>query len=150
MTRYVFDTNILSYLEDSSSPFYDCVSDAMASKVTEDVEVSISIVSLYEIQYRIANAKSPELKVGAEQYYQELLTHFSVLPLSQIGSEIYGGLKQTYREFSKASRRTMNAHNADFVIASTAIEHDAILVSNDSLFDNLSKITMLNWENWAE
>jgi len=55
MSVYLLDTNIVSYLEDFNSPFYNTLIDKMASLEDSDT-LCISILSLYEFEYSMAHA----------------------------------------------------------------------------------------------
>jgi predicted nucleic acid-binding protein len=44
----------------------------------------------------------------------------------------------------------MRRHNVDFILASTAMEQEAVIVSKDSIFSKIQKFEPgLQVENWA-
>jgi len=50
---YLLDTNIISYLTDSKSPYRKSVKEKLFSLSEED-NVSVSIITLYELAYGLA------------------------------------------------------------------------------------------------
>lgn len=78
--------------------------------------------------------------------FQEL---FELLPLTLHTAAFYGELRTLYEQGTGASKRETKRHTADFVLAATALEHDAVLVSGDRIFGNLRSIVpVLRVQNW--
>jgi predicted nucleic acid-binding protein len=73
------------------------------------------------------------------------------LPATKTETQTFGILKSTYQKATGINQKILARHNVDFIIASTAIENNAVLVSNDHIFFDLKKCyTSLELENWTE
>ena len=149
MTIYLLDTNIISYLEDAESCFYNKLINTISSLNDSDI-VSISVLSLYEYEYSMAHADSI-LRDRLLKTQSTIKDIFTVLPLSAEGAEIFGILKNDYLKKTGINKKAINRHNVDFMLASTAIVENAVMVSNDNIFKQLKEITpKLQYENWTD
>jgi predicted nucleic acid-binding protein len=150
MKRYILDSNILSALEDSESPEYTNLFNKLSSLKEED-EVCVSIISLYEYNYGIFNAPDKGLSKQLQRAKETLLKIFKIIPLSLRGAELYGKIKAEYKKRNGHSRSDMKRHNIDIILASTAIEQDAVIVSKDKIFSKIHEINQdLQFENWGK
>jgi predicted nucleic acid-binding protein len=152
MTKYLLDSNIISYVQDSDSPFYDAVNEKL-ELLNDDDEVMISILTLYEHEYGMSYANDKQLKERLEKIKNTILELFYIMPLSQKGAEIFGELKACYKRNSdkKFKKGFLEKHNVDFMIASSAIDFDAVLVSNDKIFKRIQSIfPKLRLEDWTK
>ncbi len=91
--NYLLDSNIISDFYDKDSINYPKILNKIANlKYTDDI--SISILTLYELEYGLANA--PENKKAViEQKIIEVQTDFSIFPLPIRGAKIFGGFKKS-------------------------------------------------------
>ncbi|MBF0552907.1 MAG: hypothetical protein HQK60_20520 [Deltaproteobacteria bacterium] len=55
MKKYLLDSNIVSYMNDPESPFFDAVNKRLAA-VSDQDEITISILTPYEHYYGLAKA----------------------------------------------------------------------------------------------
>ena len=141
MARWLVDTNILSYLIDTASPFHEAARAHLASLADQD-EVVLSVLSLYELHHWFAYDPS------AQASAQEVVGAFGILPLPEAGAELFGALMRDLRGGS--TRAGVQRHAVDCMIAVTALENGAVLVSNDALFGQLiGLIPALQIDNWA-
>lgn len=149
MTKYLLDTDTIEYLSDTSSPFHHaCLS--RLEDLGESDELCVSVLSLYEMEYSIAGA-SLELKPRLERSKQKVLKFYTILPLTTKGSEYYGEVKQRLKLLTTAKPRKMKTFTVDMMILSTALEHEAILVSNDAVYLRTLELEMnFQHENWAK
>lgn len=148
MRRYLLDSDMLSYLQQPESPFYLLVS-TRAARLTDEDEIFLSILSLYEMSYGISwgPAEDRPYLLGAIEKTEQM---FPVIPLSRAGAAIFGDLKAKYRQNTGALSKSLKRNDIDFVIASTAIVENATLVSNDKIFKTIQEIEpALQLENWA-
>jgi predicted nucleic acid-binding protein len=129
MARYVLDTNVLSYLADTDSSFHAATHDRLAALADED-EVALSVLSLFELHHWFAYRPSDRRLV------EELIQDFTVLPLPEGGAERFGRLMRALR--GGLPRRQVQRHALDGMIAVTALEHGAVVVSSDALFARLA------------
>jgi len=75
---------------------------------------------------------------------------FTLLPLTEGGAEIFGDLKTSYREITGISQKAISSHNVDFMLVGSAIAEEAILVSNDTIFQTIHKNNKdFRFENWT-
>jgi predicted nucleic acid-binding protein len=144
MTIYLLDTNTISYLSDHASPFHGSAKQNL-QKLLEDDEIAISILTLYELTYGFFfdPAQSRLLSIVREEQLR-------IVPLTEAGAEAFATLKHAYRRQTGATEKTIGRHNIDLVLASTAIVEDAVLVSNDGMFETLVALEpRLKVENWT-
>jgi predicted nucleic acid-binding protein len=141
MARYLLDTNILSYLLDTASPFHAAAHGRLARLADED-EVVLSILSLYELHHWFAYHPAPRADA------HEIICDFRIVPLSETGAELFGALMRDLR--AGRPRAEVQRHAIDCIIAVTALEGGAVLVSNDALFAQLVELVpALELDNWA-
>lgn len=152
---YLIDTCILSYMEDPSSPFHEATLNALGGLRDAD-EVSLSILSLYELEYGITKA-GRDLAPGIERAKRKALELYRILPLSQKGARIFAELKDGYRKTKKRQLsgkeldKHLARHTSDILIASTALDHAATVVSNDRIFIQLRRVSAdLRIADWTK
>jgi predicted nucleic acid-binding protein len=105
----------------------------------------ISILSVYELQYGFSKAKG-KLRENIKKSLQTAIG-LPIIPLSLEGAAVFGELKNKYQA---CSRKDLERHNFDFMIASSAIAEGAIFISNDKIFKGLKKLRKgFQLENWA-
>ena len=88
MSRYLLDSDIL--LQQKDSPFYHAVSERL-SRLNDDDEVIISILSLYEMHYGISWGPEED-RAYLLQAVASVEEAFPVAPLSHRGASIFGEL----------------------------------------------------------
>lgn len=149
MPQYILDTNILTDLEYSGTPAYHVIMDKIAS-LPEESEVCFSIISAYEYQHGISKA-SRTVAETVKKAMETFLDLFAVLPLTLEGARIYGEIKAKYEGHTGIGRTEIKRHTVDFILASTAIEMDAVVVSDDQIFKKIKEFyPSLRFENWKE
>jgi predicted nucleic acid-binding protein len=155
MTGYLLDTNIPLYLEDPTSPFNHAVIRSF-QRLQDDDRLFISVLSLYELYYGMALRKRDNREQFATQtllVIEEIKKRFSILPLTGKEAPVFGEIKAHYKERPKRKEdisETIKKHDFDFILASTAIEYDLTIVSNDSIFYSIKELfPNLRIENWA-
>ena len=77
---------------------------------------------------------------------------FYIMPLSINGAEIFGEIKASYKRNSdkKLKKGILEKHNVDFMIASSAIDYEAVLISNDKIFKQIQILfPKLMLEDWT-
>src|SRR4051812_38917733 len=125
MTRYLLDTNVLSHLIDTASPGHVAVHARLTSLADTD-EVALSVLSLYELHHWFA------YDAAALATASEIIASFLVLPLPEAGAPVFGALMRDLRP--ELGRGDIQRHAVDCMIAVTALDRSAVLVSNDALF----------------
>ncbi len=147
--KYLLDTNILSYLEEQASPFH-AKTKARLARLADNDEVFLSLLTLYELRYSVS-VSAPEKARRLEALVRSYREQFPVLPLTEQGADIFGAIKAKYRrERPGINQKALDQHNIDFILASSAIAEDAVLVSNDKIFLAIRDIEpALRLENWA-
>jgi predicted nucleic acid-binding protein len=149
MARYILDTNTLTELEYPDTPDYQIIMSKIASLPAES-EICFSIISAYEYQHGIAKA-SGSLKESIKKAWQTFLDLFEALPLTLESAKIYGEIKALYESHTGIGKKEIKRHTVDFILASSAIELDAVVVSADRIFQTIQKLyPSLRFENWKE
>jgi predicted nucleic acid-binding protein len=60
-------------------------------------------------------------------------------------------IKKQYEEHTGIKKKEIKRHTVDFILSSTAIEMDAIIVSDDRIFQKIKEFRpSLRVENWKE
>jgi|GEM_PF-801730 len=152
---YLLDTNIISYLTDSKSPYRNAVKEKLFS-LSEDDRVAVSIVTLYELAYGLAtfekskkdkNNRDEKLFESGIEFIKEYL---DIFPLSVEEIDIFGKIKAKYKEQTGINTKALKKNDLDFLIASTAISQGAVLVSNDGIFGDIVEYGFgLEFEEWV-
>ena len=149
MKRYILDSNFLGALEDSDSSGYKDIFKKLSSLPDED-EVCVSIISIYEYYFGIFNAPDESLSQQLLKTKDTILELFPILPLSLKSAELYGKIKAEYKKQTGSTRSGMRKHNVDFILASTALEQQAVIVSKDNIFSKIQEFEQdLQVENWG-
>jgi len=152
---YLLDTNIISYLTDSQSPYRNSVKEKLFS-LSEKDSVAVSIVTLYELAYGLAtfektkkddNNRDEKLFESGIEFIKEYL---EIFPLSVEEIDIFGKIKAKYKQETGINTKALKKNDLDFLIASTAISQEAILVSNDGIFGDIVEYGLgLEFEEWV-
>lgn len=149
--KYLVDTNILSYLGDTNSPFHKKTLENFCS-IDENDEVFMSILTDYELAYSLSMLEeSSLLKSRILNFRKKLQSLIKVVNLSSEGADIFGEIKAKLRTKKNITRKKINNQNVDLLIASTALENEMIMISNDDIFKDLSELVPgFSYQNWAE
>ena len=140
MTRYFLDTNTLSHLIDTASRSHSAVRRRLAA-LADDDEASLSVLSLYELHHWFAY--DPARVPAAEEIVRDL----ALLPVPVAGAGLFGRLIRDLR--AGADRGTVRRHAVDCMIAVTALDRGAALVSSGGVFVRLAGLApdlrVLDW-----
>ena len=148
--KYLLDANILTELEDRRKSSYQSIRDKIAALSSED-QIFFSIVFVYEYWHSIAKAPSEDMKINLERALNTFLELFSVLPLTVEGAKIYGEIKTGYEKYTGIGKNEIKRHTVDFILAGTAIEIGAVVVSEDRIFQAIREFyPSLHVENWKK
>jgi predicted nucleic acid-binding protein len=134
--NYLLDSNTISDFYDKDSTNYPKILTKIANLKSTD-KVAISILTLYELEYGLANAPKNKKPV-IEQKIIEVQQDFVILPLSRYGAKIFGNFKKLIRENRMLNKENIKKHNIDLMIAATAIVENYSLVSADSIYAEIS------------
>ena len=137
MTKYILDTNIVSYLERASSIYHKPVI-CNLSKLSDADQVCVSILTIYEFQYSVSLAPSVD-RERIRSFNEYLYCLFQLLPLTKQGAVYFSEIKAAYQNQTGISKKAVDRHNINFMLACTAIDADAVLVSNDKIFSDVQK-----------
>jgi predicted nucleic acid-binding protein len=67
------------------------------------------------------------------------------------GAEIYGEIKILYEKHTGIGKKEIKRHTVDLILASTAIDANAVIVSDDRIFKTIKDFyPSLLVENWKE
>jgi predicted nucleic acid-binding protein len=106
--KYLLDSNIVSDIYNPYSPNHQKLALKFRQLKNTD-KVYISILTLYEMSYGVANApedKKSEIKRQLSLIHQ----HFSVLQVPYDGIILFGELKKTLREKRMISSKNIPKH----------------------------------------
>lgn len=146
--KYLFDSNTVSDIYNSSSVNHNQIIKKLLGLKDED-EIFISILTLYEFEYALSNSpdhKKQTIKNIIEQIKQD----FTIFPLSVHGAKIFGELKKWFKDSQTISQENLKKQTIDLIIAATAIEYKAMLVSADKIFIVLQQFNNSFYvENWT-
>src|SRR3954454_2594453 len=131
MARYLLDTTARSHLIDTASPGHPAVHAHLAALADTD-EVALSVLSLYELHHWFAY--DPAALAAAA----EIIGSFPVVPLPEAGAAVFGALMRDLRP--ELSRAGIQRHAIGGMIAVTALDRGAVLVSNDALFGHMMSL----------
>jgi predicted nucleic acid-binding protein len=149
MKTYLVDINIISYLADTESPFHENVRRRFKMLHEKDA-VTLSILGLYELQYGISKAGEADLSPGILKTKKKVCDSLPVVPLSVRGAEIFGEVKTRYQKAFRLQRNVLARDTVDLMIASSAIETGAVLVSHDQIFRKIAQIqSNFEVQDWA-
>lgn len=150
--KLLFDTNALSSLTIKGNEGHD----KMLSKIAmlQNDEIYASILSLYEMEYGIKHAKEPNIIDEMRIAVEAIKNKFQIMPLTEKGSQIFAEIKEQYKEQKGLGKKAIIKHNVDLIIAATAIEIGAILITNDTKDDIPTIIKTFRsdfeWEDWTK
>lgn len=149
MTKYIFDTNVTSVLGRNQQVSYDLL-EKLSNLPDEDI-ISVSVLTLYESNYGLKNSNNEEQKQEIINNMNFIQKYFDVISLDLKEMEIYADLKVAYKNHTGITKKDAKKNDIDLLIASSAIAENAILVSNDKIFETLSKVEPnLKYENWLK
>jgi predicted nucleic acid-binding protein len=161
---FLLDTNSLSSLTKSQDTHHEKLISKLDA-LNDDVELYASIISLYEMEYGAFHAKEPELIQEAREAIQYIKdadenedeNRIKLCNLTKKGAKIFGEIKEQFQKKKeeigeKIGKRSLPKHNVDLIIAATAIELEATLISNDKkMFELLQNIQSdFKWEDWTK
>ena len=130
MTRYLLDTNTVSYLIKGNA--------TVARRLVDTPMVSLCISSVTEGELRFGLAKRPHAK-RLHILVREFLLRIDVLSWESTTAEHYG----TMRALLEQKGRTLAP--LDMLIAAHALAVDAVLVTNDQSFGRVPDLRVEDW-----
>ena len=144
--KYLLDSETVSSFYNEADEHYEDINSKIMS-LSDDDEVYISVLTLYELEYGRANA--PDDKVSKLRDRTQLAqSDFIILTVPLMGAELYGDLKKGLRDHwglqgeDEAKQKNMKKHNIDLMLASTAIAQNAILKVLTKFIHNLLKLLL--------
>lgn len=148
MNKYLLDTNIVSYFADNLSPHHETIVGKI-SGLDDNADVCISILSLYELSYGQVSADA----MTAEMFNQTknlMMEYFEIVNLSEESADIFGILKADFINQTGINKNIAKRHDTDLIIASSSIAENAVLISNDRIFETIGDIYAgFKYENWV-
>ena len=145
---YLLDSNTLSEIYDTGSLRHAAVTQHLCALTDQD-QVYISILSLYEFEYGWANAPD-EKKNAVRQMMTDAQTDFGVHPLSTSGATVFETLKKRIKEVRSPSKENMKKFNVDIMLAAPAVTTQCWLVSADCIYQELQPYQpSLKIEDWT-
>lgn len=148
--KILIDSDVISSLGKPSSIEYQQVTSFLSS-FTDDTEVCLSMLTIYEMEYSLAAFTDTEQKEKAFIIFNRLKESLTIINLSFESAKIYGEIKQNFKRRTGIKRAALKRHNIDIALASVAIANDCLLISQDSIYqEHLQAIDpRLQYKNWA-
>ncbi len=126
--RYLLDTNVI----------VDALrGDPVAEQIYSHQDMYLSTIVRGELYYGAYYAVQPQPQLDNLAVIFSLLQH---VPNSKMVAKRYGEQKATLRKLGTP------IPDNDLWIAATALEHDMILVTNDTHFNNVKELQLRNWK----
>jgi tRNA(fMet)-specific endonuclease VapC len=131
---YLLDTNICVDIIRSKS-------DSLIRKVIsmDSAQLAVSTITVAELEYGVAN--SSRVEHNAESLRRFLLP-ISIHDYDDRSAKVYGSVR------ARLQRQGMKIGSLDTLIASQALAHDMILVTNN--MKEFKRVEGLRLENWVE
>ena len=146
--RYLLDSDVVTDLYDKSAANHPGIITRLASLDDAD-EVCISILTVYEFEYGLANAPADKKEAVGKKII-EAQDDFEVLPLSSDGAKRFGDLKKALRDHRSLTQEGAKKHNVDLMIAASALVAGCTLVSGDAVYRDLqTSHPDLRLQSWA-
>lgn len=130
MTRFMLDTNTVSWLIKRSPN----VRARLAAEAPE--RICLSVVTEAELLYGVA--RRPQARI-LRLAIDEVLAAIDVLPWTNATARRYATVR------AELERRGKPLGPLDLMIAAHAVEHDAILVTNDRAFGAFPGLRVEDW-----
>lgn len=146
--RYLLDTNTVSDLYEEETSQCLIIRNHL-SKLNNEDEVYISILTCCELEYGFENASIDEQAVIRKQI-DNILNDFEVLPLGIGVASNYGKLKKALKDTRKISRANIKKHNIDILLACTAADKSLTIISNDRIYSDIKALfPTLEYVDWT-
>lgn len=149
MKKYILDTNIASLLGSENQ-----ANNRLLQKfytLDDSDMLMVSVITLYEAQYGLQNSTDAKQQHEIEANIEYLKKFFTILSLDTKEMHYFAELKVLYKKHTGINKKSMKKNDLDILIASTAMAENAILVSDDAIFEKLSEIEpRFSYENWLK
>jgi len=146
--NYLLDSNVVSDFYDIKCSHHHKIAQHLGN-LSDGDQVFISVISLYEFEYGYNNAPEDKRDIVRKKI-NEAKDDFGILPLTAEGSMLFGKLKKLLVDKRNLKKESAKKHNIDVILASTALIHACVLVSEDRIYGDLKQIdARLKVENWT-
>jgi len=152
MNKYILDTDIISYLWDEKSLHHSKIVEQL-NHLNDDDIVGISVVSIYELTYGMDSFKDEKLKAIFKNALETLKNDkdTNIFSLDANGATFFSQLKVKYKNATGIKAKEAKKNDLDLVIASIAMSQEAILISNDGIFERLTELApKFKYKNWLK
>ena len=146
--RYLLDTNTVSDLYNEGQKDFHKLNKQLAVLADND-QIYISVLTLYELEYGLANAEDSQ-----KEYFREQITKtqrdFQVLQLKTEGASLFGEIKKKIVEIRNLQRKAARKHTTDIMLATTAMLEACTLVSADNIYPQIYDLyPQFQYQNWV-
>ncbi len=142
MSRYILDTNILSYLIDTKSIFNSRVKDFL-NKLNSNEELSTTTITLMELNYTLETLSEKRLHNSFKIAIEKIENGLNIYTITTETARVFSKLKHSYKNLTGINAKSAKKNDLDLIIASIAIEQNAVLVSNDNIFTKIADVSNL-------
>ncbi len=155
--NFLLDTNAIIHLSRREAEHHNKIKEKLLSNAHKfEVNICISLLSLYELEYGIAHTDNEKVISESRRIIESIKKdkEITIFSLTEEGAKIFGEIKEQYRKNKGIGKKALQKHNIDLIIASTAIENRATLVSQDNkdkIFEILKNVRDdFEWEDWTQ
>jgi predicted nucleic acid-binding protein len=147
----LIDSDVVSAFTGSDEVKYQTIQ-TYFSRFKEPPTIFLSMLTIYEMEYSLAAfiEEKQEEKRQVQKNFELFKETLPNLNLSFESARIYGQLKHQFRQKTGIPKKALKRHNIDIALASIAIAHDCLLVSQDGIYaDHLQPLdARLKYQNW--
>jgi tRNA(fMet)-specific endonuclease VapC len=131
MTRYILDTNTVSYLIKGLFP-------SIRRHVNRRTPGTLCISAITEAELRYGLARRPEAR-NLHSLVEQFLRHVDIPAWDSLAAQRYGNLRAALERGGRTLSRL------DLLIAAHALSLGAILVTNDRAFLEIEHLPVVDW-----
>ena len=120
--NFLLDTNAIIHLSRRKAEHHQNIKAKLLSKALQfDVNICISMVSLYELEYGVAHTDDEQIIFESRRIIESIKKdkEITIFSLTENAAKIFGEIKEQYRKQKGIGKKALQKHNADLMIAST-------------------------------
>ena len=133
-TKLLLDSDVITALGGMEGEYYDKAVHCLTR--FPEPQLCIAMLTFYELEYSIAAASNQDIQNKIRQSIDSLKANLTVLNLGFEDAQIYGQLKQGFKQRTGINQKALKRHNIDIALASIAIANDCILVGQDGIYSD--------------
>lgn len=139
-TKYILDTDAITFLYDDQRREHSRII-AKVKKLQSNSLLCISVLSLFELEYSVANAIDSTKKIKIRNTIEDIKNNpfWTILSVKPESARFYGEIKTLLKSKEGLTRSNLKKYNIDLMLASTALQEKCVLVSGDAIYKKISQ-----------